>query len=91
MNYALLHALQKHRIVSFRYDGLIRIVGPHTYGITIARHEAWSGYQIGGFSRSMNPPSWRLYLLSDMRNLIVTDAMFGDVRLDYNSDDLHFR
>lgn len=87
MNYALARAVQEHRIVTFWYDGLVRTVEPHTYGLNTAGHEALSGYQIAGFSRSAGRPDWRMYLLSDIRNLVVRNARFERTRPGYKSND----
>lgn len=87
MNYALARAVREHRIVTFSYDGLVRTVEPHTYGVNTAGHDALSRYQIAGFSRSSDRPAWRLYLLSDIRNLIVKDVAFKGTRPGYRSND----
>ena len=87
MNPKLALAVREHNVVTFSYDGLVRTVEPHTYGITTAGHEALSGYQTGGFSRTSDRPRWRLYLLSDIRNLIVKDATFERTRPGYRSND----
>jgi hypothetical protein len=87
MNSTLAHAVHNHRTVTFWYDGLIRTVEPHTYGITTAGHEAVRGYQTGGFSRTTDRPGWRLYLLSDIRNLVAKGATFERTRPGYRSND----
>lgn len=87
MNSNLAQAVLKHRIVTFWYDGFVRTVEPHTYGITTAGHEALSGYQTASFSRSDDRPGWRLYLFSGMRELRVKDAAFVRTRPGYRPND----
>lgn len=87
MKMVIANAILNHRIVTFWYDGLVRTVEPHTYGLTTAEHEALSGYQTAGFSRSDDRPGWRLYLLSDIRSLIVKDVTFERARPGYRPND----
>jgi hypothetical protein len=87
MNQRIAQAVRDHRIVTFWYNGLLRTVEPHTYGVTMAGHEALSGYQAAGGSHSGDLPGWRLFLLSEISNLTVTDRTFARTRPGYNSND----
>ena len=74
-------------MVTFRYRGLVRTVEPHIYGVNTAGHEALSAYQTDGFSRSSDRPGWRMFLVSDIEDLVVEDKTFKRTRSDYNPND----
>lgn len=77
-------------MITFRYRGLARTVQPHIYGINTLGHEALSAYQTGGFSQSSHRPGWRMFLVSDIEDLVVEDKTFKRTREDYNPDDPNF-
>lgn len=78
MNTALAQAIREHHIVVFWYDGLTRTVEPHTYGIQKdTGNEVLSGFQTAGFSHSGDLPGWRLYKLSEISSLTITERNFG--------------
>lgn len=83
----LVKAIHERRLITFRYDGLMRKAEPYTYGINKKGHEALSAFQVAGFSKSGNRPMWRLYLISEMRNLQITDETFSAVRSGYKRND----
>ena len=87
MNQVLAQAVRDHRVVTFRYRGLARTVEPHIYGINTLGHEALSAYQIAGFSRSSDRHGWRMFLVSDIEDLVVQDKTFRRTREDYNPND----
>ena len=87
MDPVLAQAVREHRIVRFYYNGLRRTVEPHVYGVNTAGHEALSAYQTGGFSRSSDRAGWRMFLVSDIQNLIVEDTTFERTRPGYNPGD----
>lgn len=88
MNVALAQAVREHRIVTLWYDGLTRTIEPHTYGIhKDTGNEVLSGYQTAGFSNSGDLPGWRLYRLSEISSLTITERNFGQTRPRYNPND----
>jgi len=44
-------------------------------------------FQISGFSRSRNPKGWKLFSLSKISNLKISDETFQGNRRDYNRND----
>ncbi|HZH04143.1 MAG TPA: hypothetical protein VEY30_10180, partial [Myxococcaceae bacterium] len=90
MDPALVRAVREHRVVVFVYDGLLRTVEPHVYGITTAGYEALSGYQTAGFSHSSAHPGWRMFRGDAMNDLAVTPYRFAHTRPGFNPNDRIF-
>ena len=92
MNSANAQVVRDHRIATFWYDDLMCTFEPHTHGIhKDTNNEVLSGYQTGGFNHSDDLPGWRLYSISDIRNLTATDRPFGQTRPGYNPNDSRLR
>lgn len=83
----LAKAIHEKRLVTFRYDGLMRKAEPYTYGINKKGHEVLSAFQVAGSSKLGNRPMWRLYLISAIRNLQINDETFSAVRSGYKRND----
>lgn len=83
----LVKTIHEHRLVTFHYDGLMRKVEPYTYGINKKGHEVLSAFQVTGLSASGNRPMWRLYLISEIRNLQITNEAFSTQRAGYKCND----
>jgi hypothetical protein len=70
-------AIQQSRVIEFHYHGGVRRVEPYAFGIhKITRNEVLSAYQVGGYSRSKKTLRWRLYLLTKIKELRITDESF---------------
>src|SRR5215469_4609100 len=67
-------AIERKRLIRFKYKSKERIVEPHDYGIQkgIARLLSW---QIGGQS-SNRLPGWRWFDVADMQNCEMLDKHF---------------
>ena len=87
VNLTIVRAVREHHVITFQYAGLARRVEPFIYGVNTAGHQAISGYQTAGLSRSGDRRGWRMYLLSDIRNLVVENETFKSTRPDYNPND----
>jgi hypothetical protein len=87
MNQRICSAIKERRIIEFHYKGGTRKVEPFCYGINNTGNQVLRGFQIGGFSRSGNKYGWRLYTVSLISNLKVTDKYFGWNRPGYNPRD----
>ncbi|MFN3967252.1 MAG: hypothetical protein ACK4JE_06115 [Endomicrobiia bacterium] len=84
MNNLICEAIKYRRVIKFTYEGHERIVEPHTYGIhKDTGNEVLSAYQIGGYSSSGKVPYWRLYIVSKISNLQITDENFLEPRPGY--------
>jgi predicted DNA-binding transcriptional regulator YafY len=71
-------AIQKKRLIRFRYQNKERIVEPHDYGIQkgIVRVFCW---QVGGHSSS-RLPGWRIFDVEGIENCEVLDRQFAGNR-----------
>jgi len=90
MNSLICNAIAKKNIIEFYYKGGIRRVEPHCYGIhKDTGNEVLRGFQIDGYSESKKIPYWRLYIVSEMSGLRITDDLFLSPRPEYNPNDSH--
>lgn len=87
VNQALCSAIRSRELVRFYYNGGIRTVEPHCYGLSAAGPEPLRGYQIGGYSETGEPIGWKLFQVSKMSSLSVMDERFTGPRPSYNPDD----
>lgn len=91
MKDTIIAAIKNRRLISFRYHDHPRLVEPHLIGINKAGHLALSAYQVGGSSDSRKAPFWRVFLLSDIRQLSTTSDSFVCARPGYNPNDTTMR
>jgi hypothetical protein len=68
---------------------MVRVVEPHLYGVNTAGHEALSAWLRPGFSRTDPAGGWRMFLVSELRELQVLDERFDGPRAGYNPNDPH--
>jgi hypothetical protein len=82
-------AIAGRRLIAMHYPGHDRLVEPHILGVTVAGHEALSGYQVAGTAGS-HLRGWKNFVLDEVGELAVTEATFARARSDYNPDDPSF-
>ncbi len=87
MNTTICAAIHSKCLLRFYYDGGYRTVEPHCHGISSAGNEVLRAYQTAGHSESGSPVEWKLFRVSGMSNLAVTDEPFRGVRPGYNPND----
>lgn len=87
MNAKICQAIASRSVLRFSYDGGTRAVEPYCHGVSTAGHEVLRGYQIGGYSQSGNPTSWKLYEVAKMSGLSQTEQAFATNRAGYNPND----
>ncbi len=80
-------AIKRKRLVQFHYGGHVRKVEPYVVGQLTSDNMALRAWHLEGFTESHREPSWRLYLLKDIRSLRVLDEVFDEPRDGYNPDD----
>jgi hypothetical protein len=73
-NPMLYGAIEKKRLMRFKYQDKERIIEPHDYGIQKGIHRLLS-WQVGGQS-SGKLPGWRWFDVDDMKDLEVLDKTF---------------
>ena len=88
MNNEICEAIKNKRVIEFSYKGHGRVVEPHCYGIhKDTNNEVLCAYQAGGYSSSGEKPPWRLYIISEMSGIVVTDNQFENSRDGYIKND----
>jgi len=81
-------AIENKKVIEFTYENHKRIVEPHCYGIhKDTNSEVLRAYPIGGYTSSGENPPWRLYIVSKMSGIVVTDKQFRNTRLGYKRND----
>lgn len=87
MNSSICEAIKTKKVISFFYDGGVRIVEPFCYGCNTKNNDVLCAYQIGGYSSSGNPDGWKLYIVSNMSDFTITNKSFLGRRDGYNPAD----
>lgn len=85
MDTQIINAIRQKRVVEFTYDGEIRIVEPHCYGLTTKGNEAIRAFQIDGYS-STGTMGWKMYDLSKADDIQLHDDVFS-IRGGYKRGD----
>lgn len=80
-------AIRSRQVIRFYYNGGHRIVEPYCCGVSTAGNDVLRGYQTGGYSESGRPVEWKLFRLSEIRDLTLTNENFPGDRSEYNPND----
>ena len=86
MNPVICSAISSKQVVRIFYKGGLRTLEPFCYGANAAGIEMLRAYQTGGYSGSGAPAGWKLFRVSEISDLTVTDEHF-DLRPGYNPRD----
>lgn len=86
MNSTIIKAIKEQKRLTFKYKNELRIVEPHTYGCTKKGADGICAWQ----TRGSSGPGYRLFLESDMQNILATDELFESPRPDYVRGDQRF-
>ena len=84
-------AIQNRQPLRFFYDGHMRIVEPHTYGVDVRGHDALRAYQVAGGSSSGEFIGWKLFHVSEMGAITLLEDRFSGPRAEYKRGDKVFR
>ena len=88
MKSKLCDAIAYKKIIQFYYEGGIRVVEPHCYGIhKTTGEEVLCAFQTEGFSRSGGLPGWRFFIIDKVSQLKVRKEHFIEPRPLYNPND----
>ncbi len=60
-------AIKNRNILEFNYQGLYRVVEPHTFGVYRNGNELLVAYQIDGESKSRKSPFWSNFKLKRLK------------------------
>ena len=81
-------AIGRRRLLSFDYDGGLRLVQPAVLGLHRTTDRlSLRAFQVGGLSRSGAPAGWRLYTVRKLRQPLVHEEGFGAPPSGYQPDD----
>jgi hypothetical protein len=86
MDTEICNAIRNKNVIEFHYDGELRVVEPHCYGVTTAGNDGLRAYQIDGYSSS-GKMGWKMYDLSKADDIIITDDSFSSPRAGYKRGD----
>lgn len=86
MNQKIIDAIENQNVIEFNYDGELRIVEPHCYGLTTKDNEGLRAFQVGGYSSS-GTFGWKMYDLGKADDIKITDETFDGPRPKYNRGD----
>ena len=80
-------AIRSRRIIEFYYHGGCRTVEPFCLGTLLSRSNNVSllCYRTGGLGDTREAFGWKLYRLSQIKNIRVLDEQFSGLRDDYIS------
>jgi hypothetical protein len=82
----IIEAIRNRKILSFSYNGLFRVVEPHTVGLSRAGRPALSCYQIKGLHVKPGH-EWDFCVLSNIHDLKLTGEVFLNPRYGYKRGD----
>jgi hypothetical protein len=90
MDLRICNAIAERQLLMFAYQGVVRVVEPHLYGLTTAQHEALSAWMRAGWSRVDPDGGWRMFRLDGVEDLQALPERFDAPRPDFNPEDPHF-
>ncbi len=82
-------AINQMRLIEFTYHGNPRVVEPHTYGNDTKGHDALRAFQVGGYSSS-GSYDWKMFHISKMMNIQISNLSFSNTRQKYKRNDSGF-
>ncbi|HXH17767.1 MAG TPA: WYL domain-containing protein [Chitinophagales bacterium] len=76
------NAIHNKKLLQFSYEGSVREVEPHSYGITSRGRECVNAFQVSE-NGSHRKFGWRMFDLRKMDSLTVLEKTFSKPRADY--------
>ncbi len=86
MRNQIIQAITDKSLIQYEYEGGIRIVEPHCFGITTAGYDAVRAFQIDGYS-STGKMGWKIFICAKISSLTILDKSFEFPRTDYKRGD----
>jgi len=86
MNQEIVEAIENQNVIEFYYDGELRTVEPHCYGVTTAGNEGLRAFQIGGYS-STGKFGWKMYDMGKAGGITIARNQFDGPRPGYQRGD----
>jgi hypothetical protein len=79
-------AIKNHQLLQFYYEGGIRVVEPHCYGLTTKGNEGLRAFQVAGYS-STGTLGWKMFDLSKAASVTILNQVFISPRVGYKGGD----
>jgi len=79
-------AIKEMLLIRFHYDGGIRVVEPHCFGVSFKGNSVFRGFQTQGYS-STEKLGWKLFDLDKVENVEYLNEKFEEPRLGYRKND----
>lgn len=80
-------AILGKRLLAFSYNGLSRVIEPHTLGLDTGGRMLVCGYQVSGESRSGSVEGWKFFDLQGIDEPRMLDERSSWPRPAYRRDD----
>lgn len=80
-------AIRRRLLIEFQYEGLQRIVAPYCHGTSTRGLESLRGIQVAGASSGGGMGFGKLWTVSKMHDVRLTDVAFAPVDPHYNPND----
>lgn len=87
MNQTICDAIEQQKILEFNYNGGFRRVEAFCYGRGRSGNELLRAFQIDGVSESEKPWDWKLFDVSKMTNITLSEEEHIANRHDYEPND----
>lgn len=88
MNPLIIDAIHKRHLLSLWWQGGLRTVQPHAYGINTRGNEMLRCWQVSGYSRSNKVPGWKPILVGGVHSITLLDDNF-EQHAEYKKNDRH--
>jgi hypothetical protein len=85
-NPVICQAIEGRRVLQITYEGKIRLVEPHAYGIDEEDHELLRAWQL-----SPLPDDWRTFSVDKAAYIAIADIRFSQPRPGYKRNDAAMR
>lgn len=76
-------SIREKQVLRFTYNGHVRVVEPHAYGVAATGETVLHAFQVEGGSVSKPPPGWRTFNVSLIESPVVTERRFLKARPDF--------
>ena len=84
-------AIRQRNLLELNYQGLYRVVEPHTFGVYNNGNELLVAYQIDGESTSRRPPFWSNFQIDEIEDVSILENSFLGPREGYKKGDKRFK
>ena len=91
MDSTICSAIDSRSVISFYYNGGIRVAEPFCHGSGKQGQDLLRAYQIDGYSESGNSVGWKLFRVDQMADVEKIDKQFSGSRPLYDPSDSAMR